>query len=226
MYKFFFLGKIIGEVKLMKRRKLRSYVIPTLILFLAFGVYVTYATIESNKRLSKTPDNHVNDTITRKELPVINQVETAINPYLQADVTIGKNFYDYKGSEEDQEKSITRYEDTYIQNTGIDYVAENTFEVISILSGEVIEVKEDDTLGKTVKVQHQNSYVSTYQSLSEVSVKKGDKVTQGQVLGKSGTNKMEKDLGNHLHFELSINNQMVNPTEYLNKNLNVSSKEE
>ena len=210
----------------MKRRKLRSYVIPTLILFLAFGVYVTYATIESNKRLSKIPDNHVNDTITRKELSVINQVETIINPYLQADVTIGKTYYDYKASEEEQEKSITKYDSTYIQNTGVDFVSETPFEVISILEGEVIEVKEDETLGNIVKVQHKNNYVSIYQSLSEVSVKKGDKVTQGQVLGKSGTNKMEKDLGNHLHFELSINNQMVNPTEYLNKNLNVSSKEE
>ena len=58
----------------MIRRKLRSYVIPMLILFLLFGVYATYAVIESNKRLSKVPDNHVNDTITRKELPVLNEL--------------------------------------------------------------------------------------------------------------------------------------------------------
>lgn len=210
----------------MKKRKLRSYVIPTLILFLVFGVYITYAVIESNKRLSEVPDNHVNDTITRKELPVINQVETMINPFTQADVKVGKSYYDYKASEEEQEKSITKYDDTYMQNTGIDFTSANIFDVIAVLSGEVIEVKEDDTLGKIVKVQHKNNYVSIYQSLSDVSVKKGDKVSQGQLLGHSGTNKMEKELGNHLHFELSINNQMVNPTEYLNKNLNVSTKEE
>ena len=182
--------------------------------------------IESNKRLSEVPDNHVNDTITRKELPVINQVETMINPFTQADVKVGKSYYDYKASEEEQEKSITKYDDTYMQNTGIDFTSANVFDVIAVLSGEVIEVKEDDTLGKIVKVQHKNNYVSIYQSLSDVSVKKGDKVSQGQLLGHSGTNKMEKELGNHLHFELSINNQMVNPTEYLNKNLNVSTKEE
>ena len=210
----------------MIRRKLRSYVIPMLILFLLFGVYATYAVIESNKRLSKVPDNHVNDTITRKELPVLNELETIINPYTQADVVIAKGFYDFKGSEEDHEKSITKYEDTYLQNTGVDFTSETPFDVISILSGEVIDVKEDETLGKIVTVQHKNNYVSTYQSLSEVSVKKGDKISQGKVLGKSGTNEMEKELGNHLHFELSINNQIVNPTEYLNKNLTVSSKEE
>ena len=210
----------------MRRLKLRSYVIPVLILFLVFGVYLTYAIIESNKRLSKVPDNHVTETITRKELPVINELEVIINPYTQAEVKVGKGFYDYKGSEEDQEKSITRYEDTYLQNTGVDFTSDNTFGVISILSGEVIEVKDDETLGKTVIVQHKNNYISTYQSLSEVTVKKGDKISQGKVLGKSGTNQMEKDLGNHLHFELSINNQMVNPLDYLNKNLTVSTKEE
>lgn len=210
----------------MRRLKLRSYVIPVLILFLVFGVYLTYAIIESNKRLSKVPDNHVTETITRKELPVINELEVIINPYTQAEVKVGKGFYDYKGSEEDQEKSITRYEDTYLQNTGVDFTSDNTFDVISILSGEVIEVKDDETLGKTVIVQHKNNYISTYQSLSEVTVKKGDKISQGKVLGKSGTNQMEKDLGNHLHFELSINNQMVNPLDYLNKNLTVSTKEE
>lgn len=210
----------------MRRLKLRSYVIPVLILFLIFGVYAAYAIIESNRRLSVVPDNHVNETITRKELPVINELEVIINPYTQADVVVAKGFYDYKGSEEDQEKSITRYEDTYLQNTGVDFTNNNTFDVISILSGEVIDVKEDETLGKTVTIQHKNNYVSTYQSLSEVSVKKGDKVSQGKVLGKSGTNQMEKELGNHLHFELSINNQIVNPLDYLNKNLTVSTKEE
>jgi hypothetical protein len=66
----------------MIRRKLRSYVIPMLILFLLFGVYATYAVIESNKRLSKVPDNHVNDTITRKELPVLNELETYKELYI------------------------------------------------------------------------------------------------------------------------------------------------
>lgn len=210
----------------MRRRKLRSYVIPMLILFLIFGVYITYAVIESNKRLSKVPDNHITETITRKELPVINELEVIINPYTQADVIVGKGFYDYKGSEEEQEKSITKYEDTYLQNTGIDFTSDTPFEVVSILSGEVIDVKDDETLGKTVVIQHKNNYVSTYQSLSEVSVKKGDKVSQGKVIGKSGSNEMEKELGNHLHFELSISNQIVNPLDYLNKNLTVSSKEE
>ena len=106
-----------------------------------------------------------------------------------------------------------------MQNSGIDFVSENEFDVISVLDGTVTDVKEDETLGKIVEVKHDNNYVSIYQSLKEVSVKKGDTVTQGQVLGKSGTNELDKEIGNHLHFEFYVNGQVVDPTLYLDKEL-------
>ena len=65
--------------------------------------------------------------------------------------------------------------------------------------------------------KNENNLISTYQSLSEITIKKGDVVTQGQILGKSGTNELDKELGNHLHFEIYENGQPVNPINYLNK---------
>ena len=59
-----------------------------------------------------------------------------------------------------------------------------------------------------------------------MSVKKGDIITQGQVIGKSGTNELDKDIGNHLHFELYVNGQVVDPTLYLNKELEISENKE
>ena len=172
------------------------------------------------------PVNYVTDIILGNKLPVINSTDKILSPYVSDKVTIGKNYYDYKATEEEQEKSIVKYDDTYMQNSGIDFVSDESFDVVAILDGEVITVSEEETLGKVVKIQHENGYVSIYQSMSEVNVKKGDMVTQGQIIGKSGTNKLDSDLGNHLHFELYINGQMVNPSAYLNKSLNVSSKEE
>ena len=122
--------------------------------------------------------------------------------------------------EEKQKNSIIVHDNTYIQNNGVDYVSEEPFDVISILEGTVITVKEDEPTGKTVEIKHDNGYISIYQSLSEVNVKKGDIVNQGQVLGKSGTNELDKDLGNHLHFELIISSKSVNPLDYLNKEIN------
>ena len=69
------------------------------------------------------------------------------------------------------------------------------------------------------EVQHDNKFVSSYQSLGEVSVKKNDTVKQGQVIGKSGTNSIDKELGNHLHFELYLNSQVVNPEDYFDKEI-------
>ena len=101
-----------------------------------------------------------------------------------------------------------------------------TFDVVSVLEGTITNVKEDETLGKIVEIKHSNDYISIYQSLSEVSVKKGDTVTQGQVIGKSGTNELDKELGNHLHFEFYANGQIVDPTLYLNKEISASDNKE
>ena len=113
-----------------------------------------------------------------------------------------------------------------MQNSGTDFVSENVFDVVAVLDGSVTDVKEDDTLGKVVEIKHDNGYISIYQSLSEVSVKKGDMITQGQVIGKSGTNELDKDMGNHLHFELYVNGQVVDPALYLNKELETSENKE
>lgn len=209
----------------MKKRRLRPYVIPslttlTLVTFFALALFMdTSGTIPN-------PTNYVSDIILGNDLMVIDEKEVIINPYTSQDVEISKNFYDYKSEAAEQEKSISQYDDTYIQNTGVDFTSANEFDCIAILKGEVIDVTADESLGNIVKVKHENDYVSIYQSLSEVSVKKGDKVEQGQVLGKSGKNKLDEDLGNHLHFELYVNGQMVNPLNFLNKNLDKSSKEE
>ena len=79
------------------------------------------------------------------------------------------------------------------------------------------EVKEDKLLGKIIQMKHDKDIISIYQSLSETSVKKGDTVKQGQVIGKSGTSNISTDLGSHLLFELIINGSTVNPEEYYDK---------
>ena len=203
----------------MERLKLRSYVVPTLAFILVFSLFVTSFFMESTGNVEKQ-NEFVNDSILGNRLPVLNVKETMINPFTYSKVEIGKTYYDYKASEEEQAKSIVKYDDTYMQNSGVDFICEDVFDVVSVLNGEVISVVEDENLGTIVKIQHDNGYLSVYQSLKDVTVKKDDKVTQGQVIGKSSTNKIDEALGNHLHFELYINNQMVNPTEYLNKTIN------
>ena len=103
-----------------------------------------------------------------------------------------------------------------MQNTGIDYTYNETFDVVSILDGTVIEVTENEILGKTIKIRHDNDLISIYQSLGEVNVKKDDTVLRGQAIAKSGTCDLyDKDY--NLHFELSYQGKNINPETSYNK---------
>lgn len=213
----------------MKRRKLKPYVLPTIMTLAIVSVMFGTAMLRSNLQKDTSEDeltSYVTSTVLEEEQPVIKESTMMINPYTDTTVSIGKNYYDYKADAETQEKSIVYHDNTYMQNSGTDFVGEKVFDVVAVLDGSVTDVKEDETLGKVVEIKHENGYISIYQSLSEVSVKKGDMVTQGQVIGKSGTNELDKDMGNHLHFELYVNGTVVNPTIYLNKELQTSENKE
>ena len=50
-------------------------------------------------------------------------------------------------------------------------------------------------------------------------VKVGDEVKQGTIIGKSGCSNIQKDMGSHLHFELTIDSKIVDPEDYYDKEL-------
>lgn len=204
-----------------KKLRPKRFVIPCLYVILFATVATGAFLISKSMKKDVVEDNYtyVSNIIMDNQMPVMNETNKMIKPYTNEQVTVGKTYYDYKAESKSQENSITYYDGSYIQNSGIDYVLTETFDVVSVLDGTVTDVKEDEILGNVVEIKHGNDYVTTYQSLSEVSVKKGDSVTQGQVIGKSGTNKLDKDMGNHLHFELYTNGQIVDPNLYIDKEL-------
>lgn len=163
---------------------------------------------------------YVNSSIIdddEKDREVIKEDVKLVKPYTDENVQVLKYFYDYQANADSQEKSILYHENTYIQNSGMDFGLENTFDVVSVLDGTVVDVREDELLGTVVEIKHDNDFISSYQSLSEVSVKKNDTVKQGQVIGKSGTNTIDQDLGNHLHFELYKSGEVVDPSKYFDQ---------
>lgn len=168
--------------------------------------------------LAKDDYDYVSQTIFDEDVPVVNTSATIIRPYTDTEVKVIKDFYDYQADSEKQQNSIIYYESTYLQNSGVSYGGkEESFDVVAVLDGTVVDVKTDNTLGTIVEVRHSNDIISVYQSLSEVSVKKDDEIKQGTIIGKSGTSNISKDLNNHLHFELIIKGQTVNPESYYDK---------
>ena len=102
-------------------------------------------------------------------------------------------------------------------HNGIDISAEEGTPVCAAADGVVYAVYEDDGLGTTVVVRHDDGYVTMYASLSsDVSVKAGDSVKLGQTLGYVGTSALlESAIGDHVHFCVTQNDQSVNPADFL-----------
>ena len=103
-------------------------------------------------------------------------------------------------------------------HNGIDLAAQEGSEVVSAADGEVHSIYEDETLGTTVVIRHQDGYVTVYASLAEeVAVSAGDQVTLGQTIGTVGeTALLENALGEHLHFAVLCNDEQMDPAEFLN----------
>ena len=205
----------------MKRRlkKPAVYALST-ITFIALVAVITYFGINSTrKRAQETLETGIFDS--KEEIhdvtPVVNPESVLIRPYMDKEVKIVKKYYDFESDEETQEKSLILYKDTYMPSTGVAYSNGKQFEVVAVLEGKVTQVKEDDTLGNSITIEHKNGTTSIYQSISDITVKEGDEVKQGQIIAKSSTSDVRNELNNHLYFELIVDGNCVNPENYYDK---------
>ena len=210
----------------MKKRKLKPFVVPVLyilsIVMLLGGVYFAQDFIVHNIFKNEDEVKEVERVVEYEEpvmdnAPVVATDPIISRPYNNGEVKVVKNYYDYQGEESVQEDSLIYYGNTYMQNSGIDYGLDKEFEVVSILDGTVMEVKEDEIMGKTIKIKHNNDLISVYQSLGSIDVKENDSVSQGMIIGKSGTSNVSSDLGNHLHFEIYYQGRVMNPDNCYDK---------
>jgi len=206
----------------MIKRKLKNFTVPTIyaVALLVFGTsmyliqkVVNTENFETNGEMEYVDKEIVTDNIY---VPVVVQTNIITRPYYNGDVKINKSFYDYNKTAEEQENAIIFYENTYMQNSGVSYTHTETFDVVATLDGTVIEVTDNEILGKTIKIRHENDIVSTYQSLSQVNINVDDIVVRGQVIGTSGTCTLYNTDYN-LHFELTYQGKNINPEENYEK---------
>ena len=205
-------------------KRLKKYVVPSIIgsiglsCLIASPIYM-YKTrpIKSNYRFTISEEKEDNNVF-----PVLNEVEEnkPLKPFLEETVGKNKDFYNKNDDETNQINSLVYYENTYMPNTGILYSSEEIFDVIAAQSGTVTKVAEDNILGKYVEVEHNNGYKTTYYSLSETAVTMGSSVTKGDVLGTSGTNKLDGSLTNNILFESYHNGLLMDPEDFYNVDFN------
>jgi murein DD-endopeptidase MepM/ murein hydrolase activator NlpD len=98
---------------------------------------------------------------------------------------------------------------------GIDYAARTGTPVFATGDGRVIAASYNNASGNYVVLQHGQAYTTKYLHLSKKHVKKGQRVTQGQIIGKVGSTGYAT--GPHLHYEFLVSGIHRNPSTILNK---------
>lgn len=86
--------------------------------------------------------------------------------------------------------------------------------IIATANGQVVTVAYDNGLGNYVIIKHKHGFYTRYGHMSIILVKKGQFITQGDTIGKIGSTGLST--GPHLHYEVHIGSDVVDPAKYVN----------
>ncbi len=96
-------------------------------------------------------------------------------------------------------------------HTGVDWAARTGTPILAAGNGTIEYAARKGHYGNYVRIRHANGYQTAYAHMSRFGkgVKQGVKVRQGQIIGYIGSTGLSS--GPHLHFEVLVNKQFVNP---------------
>lgn len=156
---------------------------------------------------------------TGPKVEVNTKAESMKYPFEEANldkVQVVQEYYDVEADAKTRENALLVWNQTFSTSTGISLAMNSEpFEVLAAMSGEVAEVKLDKFTGNSILINHPNGMQTRYSSVSDITVKTGDKVEQGQTLGKASENEWNPTAGVHLHFEVLEKGASVNPRKLL-----------
>lgn len=125
----------------------------------------------------------------------------------------GKTAYEFTGDKLVYNEALSDWR----THNGIDILCDKNAAVHAAADGIVSEVFES-AQGKSIKIDHTNGYVSVYSNLSDtIEVISGDEVKTGDIIAKAGDSSVADFTADpHLHFEILLNGEYVDPAEYIN----------
>jgi len=98
-------------------------------------------------------------------------------------------------------------------HTGIDLAGEFKSKVYSSAPGVVVYADLDGAYGRLVQIDHGSGISTWYGHLDRILVVEGETIKRGQLIGLQGNS--GRSTGTHLHYEVRLNNQPVNPANFL-----------
>jgi murein DD-endopeptidase MepM/ murein hydrolase activator NlpD len=106
-------------------------------------------------------------------------------------------------------------------HTGLDFRASMGDPVRATANGKVASSGWAGGYGRMVEIDHGNGLSTRYGHLSEISVKVGDTIKIGQVIGAVGST--GRSTGPHLHYETRIDGEAVDPQKFLRAGVRLSA---
>lgn len=96
---------------------------------------------------------------------------------------------------------------------GIDYIAEEGTPVLAAADGKVRTAEFSASRGNYIVIDHTDGFSTVYACLKEMQVSVGDEMKAGSQIGTVGSTGMST--GPHLHLELWLDDEPIDPGEYL-----------
>ncbi len=160
----------------------------------------------------KDYDYTLDKVFVKDTIPVSkNESNMIIKPYTNDKVKVYSYFYDFESDTKKQLNSLIYYENTYMQNNGVDYSNEEDFDVVSILDGEVISIEDNVIYGKVVTIKHNDNLKSVYSNVKDVLVNVGYKISQGEIFASTTSYKVDTNVKSLLHFEVYYKDNAIDP---------------
>lgn len=108
---------------------------------------------------------------------------------------------------------INPFYKTVAMHNGMDLLAASGTPVLAGADGVVVKaVKNGKREGSSVAIDHKNGYVTVYNHLGKIKVRKGQRVKQGEVIAEVGLTGMS--FAPHLHYEVWYNGKVMDPMDY------------
>ncbi len=99
------------------------------------------------------------------------------------------------------------------RHTGLDFAGRTGTDIKAAASGTVVKAGYDGAYGNCVEIKHANGWTTVYAHLSDIDVRKGQKVQTGDQIGDMGST--GNSTGPHLHFEVKKGDTFVDPEAWL-----------
>lgn len=97
-------------------------------------------------------------------------------------------------------------------HAGMDFSAPTGTDVYATGDGKVVKMEWQSGYGNVIVIDHGFGYETWYAHLQEFRTKLGKNVVRGEVIG--GVGSTGKSTGPHLHYEVHVKGQVVNPVNY------------